>query len=170
MEIYIAKSGKEAGPFTKEGIASMLDSGMVTLTDLVWHKDLPDWIPVHEFLKDRPPSVQARMPSVAGLGRRLVMGAIGLFLIVMILRMNLPTVAEIQILYPLPTHHKESSLEKLAVWLGDEPFDPELLPPWEITDLIILEYADNPKVGVFGTKLIGLPFCKWRKCAFGSYF
>lgn len=55
MEIYIAKSGKEAGPFTKEQVAGMLDSGMVARGDSVWHEGLPAWIPVHEFLGVRPP-------------------------------------------------------------------------------------------------------------------
>jgi hypothetical protein len=55
MEIYIVKSGKETGPFTKEQITPMLDSGMVALTDLLWHEGLAGWIPVHQFLGVRPP-------------------------------------------------------------------------------------------------------------------
>lgn len=55
MEIYIAKSGRESGPYNQEQIQPMLDSGMLELTDSVWHKELPNWIPVHQFLEIRPP-------------------------------------------------------------------------------------------------------------------
>lgn len=33
----------------------MLESGMVGLSDSVWHKGLPEWIPVYQFLEKRPP-------------------------------------------------------------------------------------------------------------------
>src|SRR6478752_3968098 len=62
MEIYVAKSGKESGPFTKEQLASMLESDMVAKGDLVWHEGLPEWIPVHQFLGVRPP-VPAAIPD-----------------------------------------------------------------------------------------------------------
>lgn len=55
MEIFIAKSGSEAGPFTDDQIKPMHASGMLELTDSVWHQGLPGWIPVHEFLNIRPP-------------------------------------------------------------------------------------------------------------------
>lgn len=58
-EIYIAKGGRESGPFTPEQLPSMLDSGMLCLTDSVWHQDLPSWIPVHQFLNVRPPVPEA---------------------------------------------------------------------------------------------------------------
>ena len=51
----IAKAGKETGPFTKDQIASMTESGMVSLSDSVWHEGMGDWTPVHQFLGVRPP-------------------------------------------------------------------------------------------------------------------
>lgn len=54
-EIYVAKDGRETGPFQEDQIVSMLDAGMLALTDSVWHKDVPGWIPVHQFLGRRPP-------------------------------------------------------------------------------------------------------------------
>ncbi|MEO5915868.1 MAG: RDD family protein [Luteolibacter sp.] len=55
MEIYVAKSGHETGPFTREQIPSMLESGMLDLTDNLWHQGLSGWIPIHQFLNVRPP-------------------------------------------------------------------------------------------------------------------
>lgn len=63
MEIYIAKSGRESGPYTQEQIQPMLESGMLELTDSVWHKELTEWIPVHRFLGVRPPVPIAAPPS-----------------------------------------------------------------------------------------------------------
>jgi len=87
-EIYIVKGGRESGPFTPDQIPSMLDSGMLSLKDSVWHQDLPEWIPVHRFLNLRPPAPEVegsrptaiaspvvKMPSRSGepaqFGRRL---------------------------------------------------------------------------------------------------
>jgi hypothetical protein len=39
-KIYVAKDGMETGPFGEDQIAPMVDSGMLGLTDHVWHKDL----------------------------------------------------------------------------------------------------------------------------------
>ena len=55
MEIYVAKSGKETGPFSKEQIYSLQETGMLVSADLVWHEGLPQWVPVHQFLGLRPP-------------------------------------------------------------------------------------------------------------------
>lgn len=67
MEIYIAKSGHETGPFTWEQVQPMLDSGMISLTDSLWHEELPDWIPVHRFLNVRPPPPPEDPQSKPGL-------------------------------------------------------------------------------------------------------
>lgn len=83
MEIYIAKSGCESGPFTEDQIQPMLRSGMLELTDKLWHKELTGWIPVHQFLKVSPPipnsesgvvpvvKPQNRSGELATFGRRL---------------------------------------------------------------------------------------------------
>jgi len=83
MEIYVAKSGRETGPFTLEQIQPMVDTGMLSLTDAVWYQDLPSWIPIHQFLNVRPPLPEASavatpvvdLPSKSGepalFGRRL---------------------------------------------------------------------------------------------------
>lgn len=82
-EIYVARSGIESGPFFREQIPPMLESGMLVLTDSVWHQGLPSWIPLHQFLNVRPPPPQAvaedvrvvQLPSRSGepaqFGRRL---------------------------------------------------------------------------------------------------
>ncbi|MBX3742500.1 MAG: DUF4339 domain-containing protein [Akkermansiaceae bacterium] len=55
MEIYIARSGNETGPYTKEQIDSLYEMGMLQLADFVWHEGMPDWMPLHGFLGMRPP-------------------------------------------------------------------------------------------------------------------
>ena len=54
-EIFVAKSGVESGPFTREQIPSMVESGMLSLTDSIWYQGMPAWIPIHQFLGVRPP-------------------------------------------------------------------------------------------------------------------
>lgn len=54
MQIYIAKSGHQTGPFAEEQVNSMLTAGMVELADLAWHEGLPDWIPLHQVLNISP--------------------------------------------------------------------------------------------------------------------
>lgn len=72
MEIYVANSGKESGPFTAEQVASMHGAGLVNATDSVWHADLPEWVPVHQFLNIRPPvPAEAVIPGNADLENRL---------------------------------------------------------------------------------------------------
>jgi len=41
MRIFLVKSGKEIGPFSEEQIQSMLNAGMIALTDSAWHEGLP---------------------------------------------------------------------------------------------------------------------------------
>lgn len=55
MELYIAKSDQQIGPFSEEVVRSMLSSGMIQLTDPVWHDGLPDWQPLHVLLRLPPP-------------------------------------------------------------------------------------------------------------------
>lgn len=54
-EIFVAKAGIESGPFSREQIPSMIESGMLSPSDSIWHQGLPEWIPVHQFLGVRPP-------------------------------------------------------------------------------------------------------------------
>jgi hypothetical protein len=39
MQIYIAKSRQQTGPFSEQQIESKLNSGMVALSDSAWHED-----------------------------------------------------------------------------------------------------------------------------------
>lgn len=58
MQIYIAKSGQKAGPFSEQQLESMLNSGMVSLTDSAWHEGLSEWLPLHQVLNVSPPVPQ----------------------------------------------------------------------------------------------------------------
>ena len=55
MEIFIAKNDQQTGPFTVEQIQSMMTAGMLNTTDMVWHAELPSWIPLHQLLGICPP-------------------------------------------------------------------------------------------------------------------
>jgi len=50
MQIYIARQGRQTGPFTEEQTRDMLSSGSITTTDLAWTDGLSDWKPLHEIL------------------------------------------------------------------------------------------------------------------------
>jgi uncharacterized RDD family membrane protein YckC len=55
MQIYIAKSGQQTGPFSVEQLQPMLDSGMITLNDSAWHDGLSTWQPLHQIISISPP-------------------------------------------------------------------------------------------------------------------
>jgi len=59
MNILIGKDGKQLGPFNEEQIRSMVDSGMLTLSDLAWHDGRPDWSPLWQILGTPPPLTTA---------------------------------------------------------------------------------------------------------------
>jgi len=54
MQLYIAKSGQQTGPFSTEQLESMLNSGMIALDDSAWHEGLTDWQPLHQILNIAP--------------------------------------------------------------------------------------------------------------------
>jgi len=63
MEIYIARSGQQIGPFSERQIQSMLDSGMVTLGDSAWRQGISAWLPLHQILEFCPP-LPAQPPAI----------------------------------------------------------------------------------------------------------
>lgn len=66
MEIYVAKSDQQTGPFSEQQIESMLNSGMIVLTDLAWHAGLSDWVPLHQVLKVSAPMALPAKPPLLG--------------------------------------------------------------------------------------------------------
>src|SRR5690348_7052351 len=66
MQIYIAKSGQQTGPFTRDQVQAMLNSGTVALTDSAWHEGLASWQPLSQVLNVSPPLPTAPPPPVAG--------------------------------------------------------------------------------------------------------
>lgn len=43
MQIYLARNGQQAGPYTLEQLNQMLTSQQVLLTDLIWHEGMSEW-------------------------------------------------------------------------------------------------------------------------------
>ena len=77
MQIYIAKSGQQTGPFSLEQLQSMLGSGMVTLTDSAWHEGLESWLPLHQVLNVSPPlPIASQPPPLPDTGTRAPRSAI----------------------------------------------------------------------------------------------
>ena len=62
MEIYIARNGQQAGPFSEEQLKSMIQSGIASLNDQAWHQELSEWTPLHRVLKLCPPVPPVQQP------------------------------------------------------------------------------------------------------------
>jgi hypothetical protein len=48
--IYVSKDGQAIGPFTKKELGAAVHSGNVSWDDWAWHKELPEWKPVHAII------------------------------------------------------------------------------------------------------------------------
>ena len=48
--IYISKNGEVTGPFTKKELREAVHSENVSWDDWAWHKELPEWKPVHAVI------------------------------------------------------------------------------------------------------------------------
>ena len=48
--IYISKNGEVTGPFTKKELRDAVHSKNVSCNDWAWHKELPEWKPVHAVI------------------------------------------------------------------------------------------------------------------------
>jgi GYF domain 2 len=48
--IYVSKGGQAIGPFTKKELRAAVHSGNVSWDDWAWHKELPEWKPVHSVI------------------------------------------------------------------------------------------------------------------------
>ena len=70
MEIYVAKSDQQTGPFSEQQIESMLNSGMIVLTDLAWHAGLWEWAPLHQVLNVSAPMALPARPPLLGASPR----------------------------------------------------------------------------------------------------
>jgi hypothetical protein len=66
MNIYIAKSGIQTGPFSEEQVREMLTGGLASPSDLAWHDGLPDWQPIHTLPGlPQPPPIPSSPPPLA---------------------------------------------------------------------------------------------------------
>ena len=50
QQILICKDDNQLGPFHRGQLEDMLKSGMISTSDLAWHKGLANWIPIGEVL------------------------------------------------------------------------------------------------------------------------
>ncbi len=48
--IYISKNGEVIGPFTKKELREAVHCGNISSDDWAWHKELPEWNPVHTLI------------------------------------------------------------------------------------------------------------------------
>ena len=47
MQIHVAKSGQQSGPYTLEQVQNMVRSGLLSAADLGWHEGMAEWAPLH---------------------------------------------------------------------------------------------------------------------------
>jgi uncharacterized RDD family membrane protein YckC len=68
MQIHVAKSGQQSGPYTVEQVQNMVRSGLLSAADLGWHEGLAEWAPLHTIagLGVPPPTGAAVSPMGAG--------------------------------------------------------------------------------------------------------
>ncbi len=62
MDVYVARNGKQEGPFAADQIVEMIRSRKLLQTDLVWHQELPEWrqaSSVFDFLEEPVAPLQA---------------------------------------------------------------------------------------------------------------
>src|SRR5262245_22804901 len=50
MQLFLAKDGKQTGPFSEEQVRSMLAGGSVSASDLCWHEGLSTWLPLSQIV------------------------------------------------------------------------------------------------------------------------
>ena len=50
MDWYYAKNGERQGPISEASLRSMLVTGEIAQTDLVWREGMPDWLPAGEVM------------------------------------------------------------------------------------------------------------------------
>ena len=48
--IYVSKDSQVIGPFTKKELREAVHSGNLSWDDWAWHKELPEWKPVHALI------------------------------------------------------------------------------------------------------------------------
>jgi uncharacterized RDD family membrane protein YckC len=68
MQIHVAKSGQQSGPYTLEQVQNMVRSGLLSAADLGWHEGMAEWAPLHTIagLGVPPPTGAAAAPMGAG--------------------------------------------------------------------------------------------------------
>lgn len=64
MEIFIAKREQRTGPFTVQQIETMISSQMVDISDMAWHSELTDWLPLYQVLGICPPLPRTTSPPI----------------------------------------------------------------------------------------------------------
>jgi Predicted membrane protein/domain len=62
MRYYIGKNGTRLGPFDAQEVRAQLDSGAISLDDLVWREGMPAWAPVRSEFP--PPDVPPPPPDL----------------------------------------------------------------------------------------------------------
>ncbi len=61
MNIYIARNGKQTGPFTDEQVRSMLTGGIISTEDLAWRQGAAGWQPIGILMSTpQPPPLPTR--------------------------------------------------------------------------------------------------------------
>ena len=94
MQIHLHRAGQQSGPHTLEEVRSKLQCGALSLNDMAWYPEIPNWIPVAQL-----PGLAATVGGVSPVGalsqlqpaasppRRglIILGAVGTILLALAL-------------------------------------------------------------------------------------
>ncbi len=69
MQIFVHRQGQQLGPYTVDEVNSDLAAGRLNSSDLAWHDEIPNWIPLNQIpgvAAVPPPSPSVPLASSPG--------------------------------------------------------------------------------------------------------
>jgi hypothetical protein len=63
---YIAKSGRQEGPYNRASLKQLVAGGLVSHDDLAWKEGLPEWTAIGRLMPDLPRPTAISIPPIGG--------------------------------------------------------------------------------------------------------
>ena len=61
--LYVAKAGRQEGPYAKSLLKQLASAGLVSAEDLAWKEGMPEWMPLGRMMADLPRPGPPRPPA-----------------------------------------------------------------------------------------------------------
>ena len=61
---YVARSGRQEGPYNKASIRQLAAGGLVSVDDLAWKEGLPEWVAIGKLVPDLPTPAPRRLSPI----------------------------------------------------------------------------------------------------------